>query len=641
MEPLKGWLRKTWTTDSPWLGIGLLSVVAIAVRGYYGFGVGDQALYLPFLYHWHNPSLFAHDYLLSLPWIHDSILWPTLSLFQRWMALKLVFFVLYLVATYVSLFFIFKIAKTVWTNRTAAWIAVFLWLPAYQIPGADIGTFDSYFTGRCLAMALVLAAVYLFLNGRFRWTWILLTLGIFIHIISVVPVVCGMFLALVLERRWRDCFEGVLVSGLASGLMAVFAKLQGAHQEIWTFYSGVRFKFLWHTLPDVFPQSWVPSTWMEIGLYTVAFGLVVLVSRRLHPFSAGERRLYSLAAGAVILTFLGLTGAYAGFALAAQLCLARSYFWVIFVLVVWLAGWIASGLRDHRWRRILLALYLMATWITGAVGSHVMVVAIVAILQLCSRAGGEERLCWPGRIGLTVLILLQAFWMIILSPRGINWPAEGLPFGLVFSCLALVTARFGGGKAHEKMVRRMPVFVGCAFIVTLFLLPPTSFIITSGMRPVLAPFVPALKIGYVKSEAYKTNKTSMGRIYDMVSRNVPIGATVLVNPLWRNFRIKTMRSSFVTLKDHSGLLYDAGFAREWIRRMRLIKAYPKGKWKLDDRINLTEQELLDLAAEYRSIRLEYIVTTRFYNLPVVDRVGPWTLYRLPIPPLEQDERNEG
>jgi hypothetical protein len=160
--PVSPLAARHWTF---WAAMVACTWFAVLIRGY-SFGVDDQALYLPFLYHWNAPALFPHDYLLTLGFTRESITWPGLAVIGRWTGYPPLFLALYVLTTFLSLLLVYLIAQNLWDKSGVAWLAVFLWVPVQDIPGAGISTFDSYFTTRCIGSVVALAAVYALLKNR-------------------------------------------------------------------------------------------------------------------------------------------------------------------------------------------------------------------------------------------------------------------------------------------------------------------------------------------------------------------------------------------------------------------------------------------------------------------------------------------
>lgn len=614
------------------LGLSACTALAMIVRGY-GFGVEDQVLYLPFVEHWNDPALFPHDYLLTLSWAKESLTWPIVALAGRWAGLPAVFLILQVIATFLGFYFLFRTANLLWQSQRAAWLSVLLWIPAFDVPGSGITTFDSYFTTRSVGMVAAAGAFYLFLKGRETGAACLLGAGAFFHVLDIVPPAAGMALALVLERRWRELGRfGLIVSGACAGLLT-YSRMLGIRHDLWAVYSPDELELFWRKLPDLFPQAWGFSTWLGLVLYLAACGLAYLVHRRRGGMPRHESRLFVVCLGVSLLAGVGMVGAWFGVALLAQLSLVRGVLWVLYALDLWFAAEVLRWLDRPELRLRLVGALLMATWLMGAVGAHSIAVAILAALAFSAdpstpvNHSARAPLGRPLLFALLMLLVLEAYWMIVLPPLGLNREANALPAAVILMGItALIVALPRGIGAVVK-----PWVLG-ACVGVVFMLLPTDFMVSSLQGPpFLATWLPSLRTAYARHLSNREAKESARAMVALVKKAVPKDATVVVSPRWMTFRLEAGRSSFVTFKDRCGALYDRGFYGEWRRRMSLIRAYRPGSWEMDDRLDLSEDELMALSRAYAPIHLDYIVTTRRYNLPEVGAAGGMVLYKITPP----------
>lgn len=622
-----------------WCGLAACAALALLIRGY-GFGQEDQFLYLPFLYQWENPSLFPGDPLLTLGLGKLSATWPLAYLLSRLLGWWPAFFLLHLAATLLSLAAVRRIAAAVWPSRTSAWMCVLLWLPAYDVPGVGIATFDTYFTTRCVGWAVCLWALALFLERRRLWAAALLAAGVFLHVASVLPLAGGMWVVLLAKKRWRDAGLFAAVLGAACAGLALYGRAAGLSTAPFERFGTELFPSLVRFLPDVFPAGWPPSTWLAMGV-VLAAALVAGLAYVSGPLKSGPgTELAGVTAGAVLLAVLGLAAASARWVLPAQLTLGRGVAWAVFFTACWASGRLVALLDSDRWLGKLAALYLAGSWIMGAGASHAMIVGLLVLLG-AGLTGPEtaEGLRKPARLrgGLALLLggvlaLLQAHWLFALPRFGLNREASGLPAGLLMAAL--------GGAALWALKGRVPAIAGAGAVLvcTLALVPPTPVIRLWGGLPVWAAWSPPARAETLRLTLGDEAARQAKALEALVRERVPPDATVLVPPGWTTFRTGALRSPFVSAKDASGMLFSRAFAAEWLKKMTLVRARFPVPRAPEDRLRISTGELLGLAAAHRAIRLEYAVARQPYPFPVVGRAGGWTLYRLdgaegqPAPP---------
>lgn len=615
-----------------WLALSACTAAAVLIRGY-GFALDDQALYLPFLYHWNTPALFPHDYLLTMGVAKESLTWPILAFLGRWTGFPALFLTLHLLSTFLGLYFLYRTAELLWKNTSAAWISVFLWLPALEVPGAGINTFDGYFTTRCLGIVLAAVALYYFLKQRPGLHLAALSLGVFVHVPDVIPVAAGIGLTLLLEHRWREWARLTLVLGIMGLCLVIYSRVLGVHHDLWALYSGTRFEDLWHRLPDLFPQGQPPSTWTAIALLLGSMGLAFLVHWKRGSMDRAEVRLFGVVLGAVVLAAVGALGALAGVALLAQLSLTRGFLWVLYAIALWCGKEIADCLGRGKAWSTALGLFLLMVLLMGAAPPLALTVAILAALAYeetggAAGAGARPALAtWLGALATFTLVVIEALWMVKLPKLGLSWNANALPSALLLMGLAaLFLLAF-----KDACVLARPWVLGLCLGLVLILFPSYFMMTLCTYRPPLAAVVPGLKVGYEEARRSSAWNASLESMADLVRRSVPADATVIVPPRWKTFRLQTLRSSFVTYKDFCGAVYDEGFYREWTRRANLIGACRPGSWILKGDLEVSEEELFSLSQAYRAIHLDYIVTAQPLKLKELGRAGGFILYKIAPP----------
>jgi len=602
-----------------WLWAGAAAAVcATLVRGY-RFGVEDQALYLPFVLHWIDPSLFAGDYLLAASWAKESLVWPFLAATGKWFSLKAMFFGLHFLCTLVLFAFLFGTAMEVWRRVEIAWLAVLLWLPAYEIPGAGINTFDDYFTTRSVGFVIAAAGLYLLVRGRHWLAASVLAGGCFIHVLSVLPPMAGLVVSLLLERKVRDAWRVVLFFAGTGLLFLVYTRFLGARHDLFMRFPEETRELLWTTFPDLFPQGWSFSTWLGAGVYLGIFGLAFLCRWRCGTMGQAERRVFSMGAGAALSAVLGLAGTWSNLALFPQLSLLRGLYWLVLVTTLIVAAEGARWLESPKARIRMAGVYLLSSWIMGAVGAHAVVFAVMAACVLRESpalgppVGPLDRIGGLAWVLMGLLVLLQAYWMIVLPAMGFCREANGLPVAIL-ACATVGIAsrppiRVGGASA----VRVGALWLG--ILTALVLFPTEPMVHLSGKRPALSAWFPSLEQAVHRTQANRASEASRRRMAEAVQAAVPKGDTVVVPPDWTDFRVLTGRASFVTRKDFCGALYDRSFRAEWMNRMDALKI-PYGRGGEETSVfRLREEEWRALSGHYAPLRLNFLITSEPLSLP--------------------------
>lgn len=257
----------------PWfvyLFLIFCALLAIVLRGY-AYCKEDQNLYLPFVLQWNDPSLYPHDHLLTLGFARESITWGLIALCARWIPLPALLAILWAIINYLQLLGVYKISVTWWRHVEAGWVAVFLWVRTYQVPGVANSTFDDYFTTRILGTLFGTWALYFFFRGKSGRSAAAIALGYLSHVISVLPLVAAVGLTHVVRRKWKPLLVlGLTSIGAAMALMAYAAHF-GVKHDLFAIYSGSWLDMVRHAAPELFPQQWQLKDWRHLGVYLAIY----------------------------------------------------------------------------------------------------------------------------------------------------------------------------------------------------------------------------------------------------------------------------------------------------------------------------------------------------------------------------------
>ncbi len=617
--------------------LALYTLTAFLARGY-EFGKEDQNLYLPFVLHWVDPSLFPQDYLLTLGYARESLSWVAIAGMARSLPLEAIFLLLSVVLNYAVLLLAFRIARCFWASAEAGWVAAFLWVPAYSIPGVTCLSFDEYFTTRIIGTACGLLALYGLLRRSPKTSAFALFFGGLFHIVSILPAVVAVAAAHAVARQYRAAAFAMAAGVLPAGLILATSLGSGAKHEFLFRYAGEWLEVSRRTATEIFPQNWSLGTWSAIALVLAFFGLLAS-TRAFREAQEGARRMILGAASGILgAEILGIAGGLSLIVLLVQLCLPRGLHYLLFLNTVLLAGAVIPMAKHGRFGA-LLAMWAVLLWMTGDPAGQILACLLVIGHE---RASGlwpwiRERLLASRIRFLAVLLGLLAFVLLVQEAAVL---ANADPWFWLPSWSPMAAALAGALAVFEGL-RRLVNGRGWASILL-----PLGFcmvLLLSPTRPVVALLMKSKEVrgwygGRIASHvvylAAENRKRQVEiRAAELARREVPPLATVLVPPDWMRFRVESLRSSFVTYKDGVPSEFDTGYAAEWYARMKAIRGlrWERGGWSREPSLPLTREELLDLARAYRHIRLEYVWSERPYDLPVKGRAGPFTLYALSGP----------
>jgi hypothetical protein len=167
------------------------TLFAITFVGYH-FGTFDQAVHIPFLKKYADPSLYPGDPFLELRHQHYSYFWFIFLPFYRLGVLEPIMFAAHVLATYLTFWALWALSDTLFGDPLAA----LLGLAAFAFPHVGFAGFpilEFSLLNRTFVLPFLLAAILLFLRARYLLAFLLLGVMYNLHVISV-NFVLAMFL---------------------------------------------------------------------------------------------------------------------------------------------------------------------------------------------------------------------------------------------------------------------------------------------------------------------------------------------------------------------------------------------------------------------------------------------------------------
>lgn len=189
----------------------LASAVTVVAVGYH-VGTGDQSIHLPFLATWADPSLFPGDRFLDLRHTHYSFFWLLFVPVVQAGVLEATLVVVHVLATYLTFWALYALARTLWNDQLAALLTVVVLLLPHLSFGA-FPVFEFLLLPRTFVLPFTLLAVTLHLRGRFLLACAVLGVVFNLHVISAGLTM--VLLGLDAVRRRRDLGLTRLLGGAA------------------------------------------------------------------------------------------------------------------------------------------------------------------------------------------------------------------------------------------------------------------------------------------------------------------------------------------------------------------------------------------------------------------------------------------
>jgi hypothetical protein len=614
--------------------LALATGAAILCRGY-DFAKEDQSLYLPFVMKWNDPTLFPHDMLLDQGFAKLSGTWVGVSLLSRAVDLQTLCLLLYLLASYLVLWLTYRTALAWWGDRPSAWLAVLFWVPTFRVPGVANDTFDDYFTHRLVGTIFGMVILGAVLQHRRIAGGIGAFLGGLGHLISVVPVTGGGVLAALARRRWASA--AWLTGGLALAVLSLLV-LRGGIPGEWR-YTGPWREAVVLADSELFPHLWLSGFWTDLAIHAAAFFGLYAWRKKTGVARGEEDDAFYVGVGILLAAALGWLASALFLVPIVQLCLFRGVLFLMWLLALYLAGVLAPLLQDGRWPVVVAAAWVAGSWLSGHLSLAVLGIPAFAVAAAWTPLRAWAALHLAGRRGIPVLILglAVAIWGedLLFALFGFNagewfrWKGAEL-FALAFA-VSLTLLLLMRTKRFRAPV---PLALAAAFAVAVALVPPQALVAwvplpsCEGFR---ALYGSRIGLGLVKRAERARESAPRAAMAALVRECVPEGSTVLVPPDWQAFRVATLRSPYVTFKEGALSEFDPAYAEEWLRRLLAVRGarWTNGRLALAPDAELTEAEMVALGRREDGLHLEYAVTARECDLPLVGQAGGLWLYRLP------------
>lgn len=534
----------------------LLALAGIELVGY-RFGDSNQGITVPMLKRLIDPSLYRWDVMVAtgekFPTLFYRLL-ATLLPSTEW--IPAAFFALYVASIAGALAGVYRIGR--WCGGPAAGILALLIAIPVRNGIANESLYRVQFSHSHVASALAIWALAWFLEGRRLLPLLVLSIGVYNHVLYSAYVLVPCLIAVLVERESvgrRTTLLRLCAGTLPLLPFAAWTLLQRSPMTP-EWLALLRLRSAHHSFPSYFGDS-LPAAAFLLALGTLALS-------RLQP---EKRRLVAVF--------------YVGFAM-------------LFVAGTWFTEFLplkaALQFQPHRcWRFLMVVLYglaadgVVAGWRQGGLGRLAAVVTGVLLvnpqfepllpvaLALQASVGRPRAAAWARLVAAATLATLG------------GWSGPGLAF-----------------SAEEYPIRALthPTVLGAAALLVVVLLASD---LPGASRRALAAAAAAASVLWLAPSAYASKRAkwetgSWREVQDWIRDNTPKDAVFLTPPQEAGFRVFSERAAVGEWKDGTQQYFDGDFASEWARRMEAVGT--TGYAKLSD-------EQLSLIA--RRFRASYVV----------------------------------
>jgi hypothetical protein len=558
----------------------------------YRFGGSNQSLQVPFLKHLADPSLYAHDPILTSFEGYTSFFFHALApLVRLFHGVEGLYFVLYLLLHGAALAALFGLARRLFASNVAGVVACVLYIAAVPSLGAEF-TYWPRLTHAHAATALLLAAFYAYLVGRTRLAFALVGAAFNIHALYAAYAAVMLILDSVLERRARGDRRilgdiGVLALLALPTIVWILRRHDAVPPEQWAQWLEImRERSAPHTFPSLVPSDVFGRYLLLLAVGGLAWSALPATER--HP------TVLRFALAVAALCALGLIG--------AEVVPVRRIIE-------------AQLLRSTKWLTVFVLLYvarlLEVSWSGGGLARGAGVAVGLGIL-----------LQQPGWLAIGILLYL-------LTPTS-RWSLPAMTFAGV---ALVVSAGTGATDLPERLglqqvaqslsaVVQRPAVLAC---LAAFVLIRAAAARGARLLPIAATLV---AVAYAAPHIYIDHRAAVqaepwNDVQLWVRDHTARDAVLLTPPYREGFRVFSERAIVGEWKDGTQQFFSWPFTIEWRRRMVDVRG---GELPLYD--GLSVEDLAALAQRYGA---EYVVVAAATTAPY-DRVyenPEFAVYRIP------------
>lgn len=619
-----------------WVLAAILAALTQISWAGYQFGVGNQAIQVPFLQRLADPAMFAQDAMVTQTLDrYPSLLFTALAPLLHWFSVPTLYATLHILAGCAAMLAVLWLSLRMFRRPQAGVVAMLLLLSGLQPVLAGDTMYSAGFTHTWLSYAWGLVALAMVFQG-----WLLaaaVVLGLLVNVHALEAGYLSIMVGFWATASWRQV-------GLRRLAWCAILWLVAASPGIWMLTRQTSgFDSLWLTLTRLrssdhsFPSSWWRPGATEIPRLAVLLGLAVVAWS--YPFRARARRMIALMAVAVMLLFvIGYLGTEVWpqpLIVRAQLFRASRFLVTLAILVIahgcyqgarlpWRTASLLAPWR--RWAEAILALVIGLTVALPSLAVLLPTVLVVAVLL----AWINRRLSWvqAGLSGVAILICILA------------WRTTDF----ILPDLRQITS--GALNLKHLLPDRLPTLPGWLSLAGVLLL---TFLAQRRLSRLwrlntaaLASGGAALLIGwtFLACLAQPATDSDWTDVQVWVNQGTPPQALLLTPARMNGFRIRGGRAIVGEWRDGTQLYFSPEFGPGWKERLQALQPgitfSPDGTQILSPGRPLGALSDEQLIALCRRFSADYIVVppSEDRQLKRLYANASWAVYKPEIQPIE-------
>jgi len=318
------------------LALLVITIASIIGINQYTYGLYNHFITIPFIKSIIDPNLYPNDYLIAEKKYFYTFFNSGCAMLVKTFHISLpqLFFSLYCISLYASLYAYFKIAITLYPKKEVAYFSVVFLIFSFTTLG-EVRTIESLFLERTFVLPFLLFAFYFFLRKKIVWAYALSGFAFLFHPLSAAYMLACLFVCSLLsfkEIGWKNLAIGFIMLILLISPV-LYLKVKHPAPSLGFFHADPQWLELLRLRSShhLFPSGWSPLLLVQSALFIAGFGLC-----RIHKPQSWHYKAVMLSAGAVLLMcVMGtiFTELYP-LSIVLQFQLFRSFVFLIFFAII-------------------------------------------------------------------------------------------------------------------------------------------------------------------------------------------------------------------------------------------------------------------------------------------------------------------
>lgn len=250
-----------------------ISFSSVLLHGYH-FAVTDQAIFVPYIMKFMNPSLFPGDILFDQSSAYTSYFYPIIGYLSKIIDIQAIFFIGYLIFHSFFFFGIYNLAKTLTGNKNIAYLSTLPFLMPKFIAGSGIYTLDTFFSYRSVGLVFFLFFLTVIIKNQYYKGSFFAAIAMLFHPLSVIPSLIILPVTIIFnsKKKLQNLINSSLLFAIVSSPLIFLSKTRFL-PVLWEH----RLDYEWLSVIKLRDEYLFPSNWIIIEWFAILFYLTIII----------------------------------------------------------------------------------------------------------------------------------------------------------------------------------------------------------------------------------------------------------------------------------------------------------------------------------------------------------------------------